>query len=124
MSKTDENGRVRADTYQFTITDLNDEKLTKLRLRVQLANGRRLKSSKRFSLPRWRVRIMGRLGKGSKYAVLYRGYGGVFSQSSARTIRPEHAERFDVYVTTDTQRWDVRIGYYRAVFGKKRSRKS
>ena len=95
----------RTPSYQFTTTDLSDSKIALLKGKAKLlgleekaqeivaeAMGEPKLESKRF-----RVVIRPRLGKNSPYASLY-ARGGELYRYSSQDIRPEHGERFDVYL--------------------------
>ena len=90
---------IRTSAYRFTTENLNDARIDELKNNVKIMNlyhkieeleGTGNKQSHR-------VVVRARLGKNNPNAARYR-LGGDLYQWSSQTIRPEHGQRFDVYV--------------------------
>ena len=91
----------RTNAYRFTVQTLDNPHLTALRMEIKIANAKAkvfdLENPDRPARPRFRIKVRGRLGKNSPHRHLYRR-GGAYYRWSSQDIRPEHSERFDVYV--------------------------
>ena len=97
--------------FQFTVTDLNDPRISDLKLAMKIRNAYKKALELEGKVTdfyeqgrRYRVRVRGRLGKNNPNRHLYAsGRGkikprGPLYRWTSQDIRPEHATRFDVYV--------------------------
>jgi hypothetical protein len=89
----------RTLAYYFTVPTYDCQKVDALRKQVQIHNARarliELQTGKKQL--RLRVKVRARLGKDSPFRHLY-AVGGPLKRYFSQDIRPEHGERFDVYV--------------------------
>ena len=98
------NDRMENDMTQanLTVTDLNDSRLTELKHRIKVENMeirlRRTKLGRTGWYKLKRLDIYPRLGKNNPNRHLY-AVGGTLHRKNHQRIRPEHATRFDVYVS-------------------------
>jgi hypothetical protein len=88
--------------YRDTVYDLNDSIIDTLKNEVKTRNYFEkladLENSNKFGYTtRYRLRARGRLGLNNRFAHLY-AIGGKLHRYSSQDIRPEHAQRFDVYI--------------------------
>ena len=90
---------VRTSTYRTTVTDRNAQEIVLLRRQIRIMNAQQRVREliEGEEKRRYRVTVRGRLGKNSPHRHLY-AVGGKHYRRHSMDIRPEHAERFDVYV--------------------------
>ena len=90
----------RSYAYQFTISDLNDQRLIALKANAKITNLYRfldtLETGEKTS--KQRISVRARLGKNSPYAFMYSSKGGIFHRYSGQNIRHAHGQYFDVYL--------------------------
>lgn len=85
----------KTNAYAFTINNLDDPKLAKLRDEIKAHNKIQKRFNKRYNAQPsiLRVCVKARLGKKNPNRTLYKNsFGGA--------VRLEHGSRFDVYVQT------------------------
>jgi hypothetical protein len=86
----------KTNAYAFTITSLEDSKLSKIREDIKLHNKieRKFVDDNKYSKPSiLRVCVKARLGKNNPNRALYKFDWG-------NSVKLEHGTRFDVYVQT------------------------
>lgn len=97
--------RTRTEAYRFTVNNMNDGRINELKQLIKVTNlYRRIDELQMGSTVKVRDRVVvrARLGKNNPHANRYRRGGDLYRWSS-QDIRPEHGQRFDVYLRTVRQ---------------------
>ena len=91
-----------SNSYVTTVLTVDDPMVATLKLAAKTLNAQ-VKAEEissgiiRSRLMRYRVLVRPRLGHNSPHAHLY-AKGAALHRSSSQTIRPEHGQRFDLYL--------------------------
>ena len=87
--------------YCFTVISMDCAEVQDIKRHVKIRNtqAKLIELETGSKQARQRVRIRPRLGKNSPFRHLY-AVGGPLKKYFSQDIRPEHGERFDVYIHT------------------------